>query len=551
MIVRYYPYTLTLRSPVVLTSAGGDPNSAESMDFIPGSAIRGAAARVLTDSSPDFQRLILSGDVRYLNAYVVLGNQRCLPTPASLRREKYAHSQSHDLAGYSGESRDEDEPGWPGKQLARLPSRYLTLTEPNPRGGNVTVTGCVHHQRDREYGRPGQRRKRDVGQAPEVIGTLFRFDALEEGQRFEGIIACRGTDESTAEGLAGQVRRALGDTVLLGRSRRAGYGGSARLEWKQPREREVEGQRVVSGPQPAGAVLRALLVSDYVGRDPETGQADPSAWVDELVRRLGGRVDVDTLRQFGETCLVGGYNRKWGMELPQCLAQRAGAVAVFRVTAHIAEEELLTVEHNGLGERLVEGFGRVALLREPGRKWSVGESPKRPWETRPNVDSPPLLREMERRLLRDAVDARVLEVAGELAGSAQGMPTRSLLGRLRVPLRLPPAQALNQLALWLGTGQNALRQPAQRQLERCRIQPSQTHRRSLAVWLRELVTRQMDLGTLLNYTRVVQNHHFISESSARESLTAAEESDRVRCLLADATCAALARRRGQEQGGAE
>jgi CRISPR-associated protein Csx10 len=535
MIVRYYPYTLTLRSPVVLTSPGGDPNSAESMDFIPGSAIRGAAARVLTASSPDFHRLILSGDVRYLNAYVVLGSQRCLPTPASLRREKYAHLQSHDLAGYSGESSDEDEPDWPSEQLARLPSRYLTLTEPNPRGGNVTVTGCVHHQRDRGIGKPTER-----------TGALFRFDALEGGQRFGGLLVCRGADEDSVERLAGQIRHTLSDTILLGRSRRAGYGGSARLEWGEPRAREVEGPRVATGPQPAGAVLCALLVSDYVGRDLETGQADPSAWVDELVRRLGARVKL--LRRFGETCLVGGYNRKWGLELPQSLAQRAGAVAVFRVTAPITEEELLTVEHHGLGERRVEGFGRVAFLREPGRKWSVGESPKRPWETRPTVDPPPLLREMERRLLRDAVDARVLEQAGELAGSAQGMPTRSLLGRLRVPLRLPPVQAIDQLAQWLEGG---LRSPARRQLERCRIQPSQAQRRSLAEWLRELVTRQMDLDALLNYTRIVQNHHFISETSARESLTAAGESDRVRCLLADATFAAMARRRDRELGGAE
>ena len=78
MIVCYYPYTLTLGSPVVLTSAGGDPNSAETMDFIPGSAIRGAAARVLTDTASDFHRLILSGEVRYLNAYVLLGNQPLL-----------------------------------------------------------------------------------------------------------------------------------------------------------------------------------------------------------------------------------------------------------------------------------------------------------------------------------------------------------------------------------------------------------------------------------------------------------------------------------------
>jgi CRISPR-associated protein Csx10 len=538
MIVRYYPYTLTLGSPVVLTSAGGDPNSAETMDFIPGSAIRGAAARVLTDTASDFYRLILSGEVRYLNAYVLLGNQRCLPTPASLRREKYAHSQCHDLAGYSGEQSDEEEEqAWPTEQLARLPSRYLTLTEPTPRGGTVTKTGRVHHQRDRRVGKPTER-----------TGALFRFEALEEGQRFGGLIVCRGADEDTVERLMGQVRRALGETVLLGRSRRAGYGGSARLEWGQPRSREIEGQAVASGAQSAGTILRTLLVSDYVGRDSETGQTDPCAWVDELVRRLGGRVEV--LRWFGETALVGGYNRKWGMELPQALAQRAGAVVVFRVMQAIAEEDLLTIEHQGLGERRIEGFGRVAFFKEPGRMWSPGGEPRPERVAIPTGQPPALLREMEQRLLRDAVDSCVLEVAGRLAGSAKSLPTRSLLGRLRVPLRLPPTQALDQLRQWLGNGQSALRQPARRQLESCRIPPSQSQRQSLAEWLRELLSNPSGLGDLLNYSRLAQDHHFVSSDSARDSLVMPEENDRVRALLVDALLAAMARRRDHDSGGA-
>jgi CRISPR-associated protein Csx10 len=537
MIVRYHPFTLTLGSPVVLTSAGGDPNSAETTDFISGSAIRGAAARALTDAAPDFHRLILSGEVLYLNAYVLLGNQRCLPAPASLRREKYAHSVCHDLAGYSGgRSDEEDERDWPNEQLARLPSRYLTLTEPTPRAGVVRERGCVHHQRDRGIGKPTER-----------TGALFRFEALEEGQRFGGLVVYRGADEDTVERLADRVRGALGETVLLGRSRRAGYGGSARLEWGQARSREVEGQAVASGAQPAGAFLRALLVSDYVGRDTETGQADPSAWLDEIVRRLGGR--VETLRWFGEAVLVGGYNRKWGMELPQALAQRAGAVAVFRVTAPILEEELLALEHQGLGERRIEGFGRVVFLRGAVKKPSLGGAPPRERVARPQGEPPPELREMERRLLRDAVDASALEVAGELAGSAQRVPTRSLLGRLRVPLRLAPALGLAQLRQWLGNGANALRRPALRQLERCRIQPRQSQRRPLADWLRELLGGQTDLGTLLNYPRLAQDHHFISNDSALECLTVPEEGDRVRTLFIDALLAAMARRRDPDSGG--
>jgi hypothetical protein len=117
MIARYYPYTLTLDTPVVLTLPGGDPNSAGSMSFIPGSAVRGAAARALTAAdAKEFHRLILSGDVSYLNAYVLVGTRRCLPTPVSFRREKYPPFQYHDLAGY-------EENNWPRKQLVRVPLR--------------------------------------------------------------------------------------------------------------------------------------------------------------------------------------------------------------------------------------------------------------------------------------------------------------------------------------------------------------------------------------------------------------------------------------------
>jgi len=67
MIYRYLPYTLTLNAPAIMTSLGGDPNSARTLPFIPGSAIRGAVARALGDPGDDaekqesFQKLVLGG----------------------------------------------------------------------------------------------------------------------------------------------------------------------------------------------------------------------------------------------------------------------------------------------------------------------------------------------------------------------------------------------------------------------------------------------------------------------------------------------------------
>lgn len=42
---RYFPYTLTLKSPAVITALGGDPNSSSTLAYIPGAAVRGAVAK--------------------------------------------------------------------------------------------------------------------------------------------------------------------------------------------------------------------------------------------------------------------------------------------------------------------------------------------------------------------------------------------------------------------------------------------------------------------------------------------------------------------------
>src|SRR5207248_423079 len=89
----YLHYTLTLRSPVIVSTLSGDPNSAATQPFIPGSAIRGAvAARLIAQGkngdSAEFRDLVLSGAVRYLHAYPRIAGARGLPTPSSWRRQK-------------------------------------------------------------------------------------------------------------------------------------------------------------------------------------------------------------------------------------------------------------------------------------------------------------------------------------------------------------------------------------------------------------------------------------------------------------------------------
>ena len=64
---------------------------------------------------------------------------------------------------------------------------------------------------------------------------------------------------------------------------------------------------------------------------------------------------------FRRTEVVGGFNRKWGMPLPQVTALAAGSVFVLTAEHPIAAEALQTLEDLGLGERRAEGYGRVAI----------------------------------------------------------------------------------------------------------------------------------------------------------------------------------------------
>jgi CRISPR-associated protein Csx10 len=527
MTTRYYPYALTLEAPLLLAALDADPNSARSLDHVPGGAVRGAVARGLCDAGLDradpyrFRHLILSGRVCYLNAYVAADGRRCLPAPVSLRREKYGEPV-HDLAAWTGE---EDETAG---TLERLATSFVTLGTPEMTAKGVLTTGRAHHQRDRTAGRPVLDR-----------GSVFHFEALDAGQEFHGLLAIHGEESAVASDLQ-TIREALGPTLLLGRSRHAGYGGAATIQWGEPVPREVEGERILSGYVGEGGVFRLLLTADYLGRDRATGQPDPSALRAEVESRLGGKAQVE--RQFLAFRTVGGFNRKWGLELPQSPAVRAGSLLVLRAKEHLSGTDLVALEHAGLGERRAEGFGRFVFLDAPGGAVPLRTASETTPE--PTGDPPPLVLAMQGRLLDEAVGRRIREAATRIASSAERIPTRSLLSRLRVPLRLPAADGLKQLRAWLGDAEGGLRRAARRQLEACRIGD---HGRpwSLYDWLRENAKRS-DLGRVLGYDGVARHNRLIGEDAARKLLASAEREVPTRARFLDAVLAALALRSARE-----
>ncbi len=553
---RYLPYTLTLQSPAIITALGGDPNSSSTLPFIPGAAVRGAVAKALGDPGADvstqeeFHDFVLGGKVRYLNAYPYVDGLRALPVPVSLRRKKDEQADREsvsaiDLAGFAGHSAPDNEAGecWPEGQLAPLDQGFLTIGKAQPVLLQPKMSGRIHHQRDRKKGRAWKDRN------GATHGAIFAFECIDAGQSFQGMVQVCGATEKEMDRTEKRIKALLGQTILIGRSRRAGYGGMAMLQWGKGQTREVlgvgrDGLRPVGGDISQGTSFRLLLASACIVRHPTTGQMDPAALPELIEARLEGRAKV-AWRRWAFTP-IGGFNRKWRLELPQVLAVSAGSVFVLKAGQDIQVGDLWAIENEGLGERREEGYGRVLFLDAPLSVLSL----KKPEKTVPisagDRQPPQLVLQIEARIVRTRLAKEIEQKAADVARSARNLPSNSLIGRLRTPLRGKPEVAIETLKRWLRDGSDAerLKKPALEQLERCRMDGNS----DLAHWILEATDRDKILSWL-NSEVLAQRCHIVSEESAKGILK--EKPQEISVKLIDAVLAALAVRNKTEEAGDE
>lgn len=551
----FLPYRLTLRAPAIASAHSGDPNSAATQPFIPGGAIRGAvAARLLAEGEPAegelFRNLVLTGAVRYLHAYPEIDGRRAIPAPQSWRSEKARPDRVLDLAAFAGRVAEDDDPEdladiWPDETLVSVGARFTARS--STAGVRLVATPRIdarlHQQRDRVKGRPWTEQV-DGQEVPQ--GTIFAYEYLEPGQVFRGLVQVHLQAATPAdadrmselrEQYEGRIRALLdGRSILVGRSRRAGYGGDAEIRFNAA-AMDAEYDNVsaaLTADLELNQRFRMLLVSAYVGRDPDTGQFDPDALEHEL-RRRGLEAAIERRCWSFET--VGSFNQKWRLEVPQATAASAGSVLVLRAEKPIPRTLLRSIERDGIGERRVEGFGRVLFLRhaEGARPFTVrhdenGIGRREPAEADPVVDGPAAdqLAFVERRIVLSAARRELDRVAADIVGRASRLPTTSLLGRIRTVFRTvrddqTARRALDGLRAWCAEeGDDALRPEARKKLEACRTGGS-----TLLEWLRARAESDAGGGAWRRLVEAAGSPTTLSGLAQRHHLTTANVAEEV------------------------
>jgi CRISPR-associated protein Csx10 len=246
--------------------------------------------------------------------------------------------------------------------------------------------------------------------------AVYRYEAIAAGQDFGAVIL--SNDESLLRSLVPLVD---GVETAMGGSRSAGYG-AVRLE---NAEIVSDWNEYGQDDEAEEGLTVLILLSDAILRD---GTGQPTT---DLDRVLGWR----HAEAFQRTRLVGGFNQKWGLPLVQVPAVQAGSVFVYR-TGEVDRQVLHKAQQEGIGERRLEGFGRVAVNWHTRRTLQrrVVES------SMPSVATPALspgsqalAQQMADRLLRATLDQKLLRALDDLRICTP--PSNAQLSRFRVALR--------------------------------------------------------------------------------------------------------------------
>ena len=446
---KYIPYKLTLETPLLAKSLEGDPNSAQSLDYIPGSLIRGAVAQRLIKFGikPDgetydnlFKQIILKGKYCFLNAYPIseASNERSLPKPCTLMISKQSRSRGYNLAAWTGMN------DWPDNSL--MPEPYSFVREDGA-AMNSDKHFQFHHSRDRTR-----------GMSTSNAGAVFSYSALTAHQTFAGLIRVQTNEDDFTHNIF--LRKIFEQPISLGRSRRAEYGGISRIDIEHnPINDEIERFDNLTS-QNSGECFVAQLTSDFIGRCPITGQVDPSTFGDLVSKSLNQKASIESC--FFNYGKVGGYNRKWGTEIPQDFTLKAGSVVVLKARERIEVSELMALEHSGIGERLSEGFGRFVFLPMPSKEDSTLEEVKVGKTNQHVKDSKATIELMQKRLLLQVFEQSIESKVVNWMKNVGVLPSASLVGQLQEALR----KGTNEVSYLLN---NKLKKKAKEKLKKCKV----------------------------------------------------------------------------------
>lgn len=485
------PLDIQLCDPVVVPHRVSG-NSVETFDFIPGTMLLAPVLERLrvVFGQPAFP-FVARGDIRVLNAYIVVDGDRGRPVPFSIEHEK------HDGGLKDG------SPAWNALIPADIPPRGSEARQPKQHREGY-VGAMVNNLRPRlqqpELIQITHNTINDNRQRPiELEVGIYTYQAIAPGTMLRSELHLR---RDLAQGLPADWTSRLAGPIKLGIAKKDDY---ARAELSAGKLSNCPGASVTDKE------ITVWLLSDVLLRGLSL---EPVATIGDLERVLAEELQVGLKRKDDNpyrlrTRRVEGWQTRWNLPRPSLIGIEAGSVARFVVDNPPTDlgDRLTALVHRGIGERRGEGYGELAIndpiVITPLRKLKCVAMPDDPPDPpEPNrrleatddvklIECEAWLAEIRRRVpawaANPAERRKLLKWKGrDSTKKQQSEPSNSQLGRLRAhALNLANDDGPARLTEWLSTAERRKKWPstAGDALKKALVRGSDDERKAIAAIL--------------------------------------------------------------------
>lgn len=338
-------FTINLLEPLLATGLEGDPNAGVSLNHIAGSALRGAIIglylreKISIDANDKTCRdLFFDNKIHFLNSYpqITFNGEahRSFPTPFAWQKVK--GDDEKDFYNFAVREKE----GKTAYKNVGFP--YFVFSDSSKNAVKPFTPKyrlAVHTQRDAAKGR-----------STSDDGAVFRYESIAEKTKFGGAIICEDENAKLLKSIKELIER--NKIVVFGGSRSAGYGKAEFCNF----EIIDDWQEFEAGENDANEISIYLL-SNVIVRDAN------GSFKSLLTAKDFGLENVTEVKEktFVRTEIVGGFNQKWGLPMPQMLSIKAGSIFTFKSDQKTSTAELEKLIKKGIGEKLNEGFGRIGF----------------------------------------------------------------------------------------------------------------------------------------------------------------------------------------------
>lgn len=328
---------------IKVTKSLNQVSTNEALSYISGSSIRGAfisnyirlKGQVDINKSDEGKSWFFNNGLEFFNGYIKNNGDRCYPIPHGL------YADSTEIQDYHNNSKvgvkniiqekieDSDKKFQPCEFISINSEDSLSELE----GVNVKKIFNLHIRKDTEKG-------------------MFRYEAIEKGQIFKSAIKVNLPEDEIEK-----VIKVLNNgEFYIGGSKGSGYG---KVKITNIKEYD-ENPEIIDTVEKIKNKFIIYTTSDgiYLNDSGIVLNSIDEKWLKEKLNIN----EIKLLSAATEETLIGGYNNKWGVRIPQYNGVKKGSIYLYEFEGDIDKDLLINIQNEGYGLRKEEGFGRFVIL---------------------------------------------------------------------------------------------------------------------------------------------------------------------------------------------